>query len=165
MKRLVIFTAFLLAASTAQASQFRETHGAWSVFFDKEKGGMTCYMAATPEKETGDYTKRGNTYTMVAHDKLGKAFHTVSVTAGYPYKESSEVSLTISGSTFTLFTDKDTAWARDAKTDRAIVNAMRAGSKMTVVGYSMRGTKTVDTYSLSGSTAAHNAINAACGVK
>ncbi len=165
MKLLVIFTALLFVAATAQASQFRETHGAWSVFFDKEKGGMTCYMAATPKKETGDYTKRGNTYTMVAHDKLGKAFHTVSVTAGYPYKEGSEVSLTIGGSTFTLFTDDDTAWARDAQTDKAIVNAMRAGTEMIVTGFSRKGTKTVDTYSLSGSTAAHNAINAACGVK
>ena len=164
MKRLA-FLVPLLIALPAQANEFRETHGAWSVFSDKEKGAAICYMAATPEKETGDYTQRGNTYFVVAHDKKAKTVNAVSVTAGYPYKEGGEVTLKIGGSTFSLFTDKDTAWARDAKTDNAIVAAMRAGADMVVTGYSTRGTKTVDTYSLSGSTAAHNAINAACGVK
>ena len=163
--RHLVFLVPLLIALPAQANEFRATHGAWSVFSDKEKGAAGCYMAATPEKETGDYSQRGNTYFVVAHDKKAKTANTVSVTAGYPYKEGGEVTLKIGGSTFSLFTDEDTAWARDAKTDNAIVAAMRAGTEMVVTGYSTRGTKTVDTYSLSGSTAAHNAINAACGVK
>jgi len=164
MKRLIILV-ILLAALPAQASKFRTTHGAWSVFFDKEKGGMTCYMAATPSKETGKYKTRGNTYFMVTHDKLGRAFHTVSITAGYPYKDGDMVELKIGDKTFELFTSNDTAWARDAKTDKAIVRALRAGSEMVITGHSRKGTKTIDSYSLKGVTAAHKAINKACGVK
>ena len=67
--------------------------------------------------------------------------------------------------TFQLFTNADTAWARNKKDDAALVRAMRAGSRMIVTGTSSRGTKTKDTYSLSGISAAHKAIGKACKVK
>lgn len=55
--------------------------------------------------------------------------------------------------------------AVNSEEDRKLVKAMKAGSKMVVVGYSSRGTKTTDTYSLSGFTAAYNAISKACNTK
>ena len=47
----------------------------------------------------------------------------------------------------------------------AMVRAMRVGKKLVIQGVSSRGTKTKDSYSLFGFTAAHNAINKACRVK
>jgi len=73
--------------------------------------------------------------------------------------------LAIDGQDFDLFTDGDSAWARDAETDRKLVQAMVRGNSMVVRGTSSRGTLTVDTYSLSGFTAARNAINKACKVR
>ena len=46
-----------------------------------------------------------------------------------------------------------------------MVEAMRRGATMIVEGISSRGTHTKDTYSLTGFTAAHNAINEACKVE
>ena len=66
---------------------------------------------------------------------------------------------------FELFTSGDSAWARNKKDDANIVRAMRSGAKMIVTGVSSRGTKTKDTYSLSGISAAHRAIGKACKVK
>ena len=65
---------------------------------------------------------------------------------------------------FTLFTQNDMAWAVDDKTDRDIAKAIRGGSKMVVKGTSSRGTKTTDTFSLRGSSAAHDAISRECGL-
>ena len=42
---------------------------------------------------------------------------------------------------------------------------MAKGRQLIVTGYSSRGTKTTDTYSLAGFTAAYKAIGKACGVK
>ncbi len=56
------------------------------------------------------------------------------------------------------------AWARDTKTDRALVGAMKGGLAMIVAGISSRGTLTTDTYSLTGFTKAYNAIAKACGI-
>jgi hypothetical protein len=43
-----------------------------------------------------------------------------------------------------------------------MVAAMRRGNSLVVEGTSARGTVTTDRYSLSGFTAAHNAISRAC---
>ena len=88
-----------------------------------------------------------------------------SFEAGYAFKKDSEATVTIDGKIFELFTDGDTAWNRDVKDDAKMVRAMRVGKQLVIRGISSRGTKTKDTYSLFGFTAAHNAINRACKVR
>ena len=48
------------------------------------------------------------------------------------------------------------------KDDKDIVAAMKRGSRMIVDGVSSRGTKTKDTYSLTGFTSAYKAISNKC---
>jgi hypothetical protein len=121
-------------------------------------------MASQPQKEEGDYTQRGEVYAMVTHRPAQGTQNVVSFVIGYPFKEDSRVNVSIDGKGFTLFTHKDTAWAPDKETDRALVQAMRAGRTMIVKGVSARDTETTDTYSLLGFTAAHNTVNKACNV-
>ena len=65
-------------------------------------------------------------------------------------------------SEWTLFTRGGNAWAL-GKDDAAIVKAMRKGMRLTIRGTSSRNNPTTDTYSLKGVTAAHRAMNKACG--
>ncbi|RME65168.1 MAG: hypothetical protein D6782_06790, partial [Alphaproteobacteria bacterium] len=87
----------------------------------------------------------------------------VRISGGYPYKAASKVTVTIDGNSFDLFTQDQDAWAHDAQEDQRLVAAMKAGIKMTAKGLSSRGTTTWDDFSLSGFTAAYNAISKACG--
>ena len=96
---------------------------------------------------------------------MEKSTHVVSIKAGYTYKETSEVDLIIGSQTFKLFTDAGHAFAYDNKTDKDIAGAMVRGAKMVILGTSTRGTKTTDTYSLKGFSAALKTINKACKVK
>ena len=80
---------------------------------------------------------------------------------GYAYKKDSKVKVTFEGRGFDLFTDGEHAFSFDAD-DRALVDAMKRGSSMTVRGTSTRGTYSLDTYSLKGFTAAIDALRAAC---
>ena len=48
------------------------------------------------------------------------------------------------------------------KDDSIIINAMKAGKSMKVVGYSQRGTETIDTYSLIGFTKAYDSLKQDC---
>ena len=66
---------------------------------------------------------------------------------------------------FSLFTDKEGAWTRDAATDKEVVEAMAKGREAMIKGVSARGTATTDIYPLEGFTQALNAIDKACGVK
>lgn len=159
---LTVLTAPALAANPDPLGEY----GPWAAWALSESGGKVCYMYAEPRKEEGDYTSRGDTYIQITHRPAANTQNVVSVTAGYTYKQGSEVEIAIDGAkTFKLFTDNDTAWARDAETDAEIVNAMRAGQRMVVRGTSSRGTLTTDTYSLNGVTAANKAISKACGAK
>lgn len=145
-----------------------ETIGAytdWTAYKTRMAGKTLCYMASEPRKSEGKYKKRGRVYAMVSHRPSSKATDVVSIHAGYEFREDSKVTVTIGKRKFTLFTHGDTAWADNATDDKALVKALRAGSKMIVRGTSSRGTRTRDVYSLGGSTAAYKAIGKACGIK
>ena len=130
----------------------------------------SCYISSRPKESTTEpkNVQRGAIHFLVTHNQGGRVKDEVSIYAGYTYKKGS-VTLAIDGQDFgkrgDLFTDRDSAWARDAETDRKLVQAMVRGNSMVVRGTSSRGTLTIDTYSLYGLTAARNAINKACKVR
>jgi len=152
------------ASGPAGAQTVLGTHGDWTAFTDGSGNSKICYMASQPRREEGDYTSRGDTFVLVTHRPAENARDTVEVRAGYTYKEDSEVRMVIDGTTYELFTSEGSAWARDQQTDTALAKAMIKGNRMVVHGTSSRGTATKDTYSLSGFTAAYQAISKACGV-
>ncbi|MFL7900240.1 invasion associated locus B family protein [Azospirillum argentinense] len=139
----------------------------WNAFAFDEGGHKVCYLSSQPKKKEPAAAKRGDIYVLVTHRPAEKALDVVSVVVGYPLKKDSESTLDVAGKSFKLFTDGETAWARDADTDKAVTAAMRdaKGKSMVVKGVSGRGTKTTDTYSTDGFAQAYDAINQACGVK
>lgn len=159
----------VLAAPAMAAGEKRDHLGDfrdWSTFRDTQPDGTrVCYMISQPKQAAADKpdAKRGAIYVMISHWPETKIRDQVRVSGGYPYKVNSKLRVTIDGKSFDLFTQDQDAWAHDAQEDRRLVNAMKAGNKMTVAGESTRGTKTDDQFSLSGFTAAYNAISKACG--
>lgn len=161
-----VLIALISQAAVAQnAPQLIDVYGKWEAYSYSEKGKKVCYIGSQPTSAKGDYTQRGKIYVMVTHRPALKLFNEVSFITGYTYEKDSDVDLRIDSKRFKLFTYEDSAWAVNAEEDRKLVSAMKAGSNMVVVGYSSRGTKTTDTYSLSGFTAAYNAISKACDAK
>lgn len=167
----LIIVSFLFAlliltdpGSKAQASEQRllGKFGDWQAFSFDEKGSKVCYMASQPKSAKGKYASRGDVFALVTHRPAEGTRNVFSYIAGYSYKAASDVTLKIDSQKITLFTQDDTAWALDAKTDNKIAEALQKGSKMTVVGTSSRGTLTTDTFSLKGSTAAYDAISKEC---
>lgn len=154
--------ALAMAAAPASAETFLGKHADWEAFSEKESGKAVCYMASEPTKMQGNYSKRGASYAMVTHRPAEKSRNVVSIRAGYPHKAGSEVEVTVGKDSYKLFTKDGWAYAPDADADNALVKAMVRGAAMTVVGVSERGTKTTDTYSLKGFTAAYGAISKAC---
>jgi hypothetical protein len=104
-------------------------------------------------------------FTNAAHRPGEKRTNEVSFTAGYLFKEGSDADLAIDGKSFSLFTNKEGAWTRDAATDKAVVDALAKGKQAVIKGTSARGTATTDTYSLAGFAQTLAQIDKACGVK
>lgn len=166
MKKYVFLFLLTLATTPACASTVPSEigeYGDWTAYSYKDGKNTVCYMASTPKKDEGNYKKRGDIYAVVTHRPAEKSYNVVNFVAGYNYKKGSNVTVKIGTTTFkNLFTSGDNAWAPDNATDRKLVNEMKRGQRMTVEGYSFKGTKTKDTYSLSGFSKAYKAISAKC---
>jgi len=149
--------------AAAQGIQRIGDYGDWSAFQFTEDGNTACYMASQPKKAEGDYAKRGEVYAIVTHRPAEGRRDEVSIVAGYVYEKDSWVEVTVDDTLFKLFTHEDGAWAPDKDSDKKMVSAMIKGRAMVVKGVSSRGNLTTDTYSLTGFTKAHDAIDKACG--
>lgn len=157
-----LFAVFGLTPVLAQDVTVIGTHGDWTAYSYQEDSGIVCYMASEPTSAEGNYTRRGDIFALVTHRPAEDSLDVVSIVAGYAYQENSDVSASIGSNTYEMFTHGERAWNRDEATDKAMVQSMIRGSRLTVRGTSSRGTLTTDTYSLSGFTAAHRAITQAC---
>ncbi|RED49126.1 invasion associated locus B family protein [Aestuariispira insulae] len=133
----------------------------WQAHSYVDAGAKVCNMWSEPTKHEEGGKQRGQIFAFITHRASSKRFHEVSFDMGYPLKSGSEVTVKIGSKTFKLFTQDSSAFAFK-EDDKALVKAMRGGSTMIVTGESQRGTKTKDTYSLSGFTKAHNTISKAC---
>lgn len=158
-----------MAASAPAFADQREPLGSfrdWDAFMDtKDNGDKVCYMISSPKRTTTSkaISSRGDTFMMITHWPARKDRNVVSVIAGFTYKGQSEVRATIDGkTTFTFFTEADSAWLDTKAKDETMVAAMKRGGNVSVVGSSTRDTRLTDRYSLSGFTAAHNRISEAC---
>lgn len=139
----------------------------WTAYKGVKGSKRYCYIGSEPKEAKGDYTRRGPTYVLVTHWPDDNIFGEVSVEAGYPYDTSKDTIVDIGGKSFKLFTKNRNggdgiAWTYEESADEALVKSMKAGATMVVEGTSSRGTKTKDTYSLKGFTAAYDAISEAC---
>lgn len=72
------------------------------------------------------------------------------------------VTLSIGERRFELMAGTDDAWAPDARTDAAIVSAMRSGRSMSVEGLGRDGSAFADVYALAGAATAIDAAALAC---
>ncbi len=167
----LVLAAPVLAATSTTASaadpRLLGTFKDWNAFAFEEGGHKVCYISSQPKKKEPVAAKRGDIYVLVTHRPAEKTLDVVSFIIGYTFKKDSETTVDVGGKSFKLFNEGETAWARDAETDKAMAAAMRdaKGKPMVVKGLSSRGTKTTDTYSTDGMAQAYDAINKACDVK
>ena len=152
------------AANSAKAERLGDAQG-WSAFAETDKNAKACYLVGRPVKSDPENLKRGDVYVYVTHRPAEKSYNVVSFAAGYPYKDASDAELAVDTHKFTLFTNKESAWSRDAATDKAVVDAMAKAKQAILKGTSARGTVTTDTYSLDGFAPMLAQIDKACGVK
>ena len=168
-KILVIYClnfVFLTAHSVlAEESKFINVYKDWYVFTIKQENSNICYLSSMATKSEGNYTKRGDVLFVVTHRPAEKKLGVVNFRTGYKFKKNQDAIITINNKRFSLFTQGSDGWAKDSETDKAITQAMILGSQMVIIGISSRGTKTTDTFSLSGFTAAYKAASKACKIK
>lgn len=156
---------FLLAGSArADNRQLLGTYRDWDAFMlIKGSGEKVCYMISIPKSSSPRTLKHGNPFLTVSHKPARKIKNEVNFVVGYNFRKNSRVIMRVDKKrTFRLFTEGDGAWGDDVKADNAMTSAMKHGSSLVMSAQSKRGNNTRYRFSLSGFTAAHNAITKAC---
>ena len=87
MKKFLFFIAlafvFNISSALAAAPQVLGEYGDWVAYYYRDSAGPVCYMASTPKKDEGKYTKRGDIYAVVTHRPNEKSFDVVNFNAGH----------------------------------------------------------------------------------
>ena len=138
----------------------------WSVFV--EDNPTECWSVSSPKETVNTKNgravavSRGDILLFVSYRPGSKVKGQVSFTGGYPFAKGSTVSMTVGSNTYQMFTDGEWAWAAPAD-DAKIVSSMKRGASAILQAQSSRGTKTKDTFSLLGFTAAVDEAGKRCG--
>ena len=163
----------ILAATalTAQAQEQSTNQVAamtdWSVFEAKQP--RECWAVSTFKESVNTKdgrvvaVRRGDILLMVFFRPEAGVKGQVGFTGGYPFASGSNVNVDINGKKFEMFTEGEWAWPASASDDAKIIAAMKRGAKATLSARSARGTKTADTFSLLGFTAAVEDAEKRCG--
>ena len=162
----IIASTMIASSSYADTRKDLGTFKNWDALMEtNSKGQKTCYIISMPKKTVTSQkvSSRGDTYMMISKKPTYGITAEVSVVLGFSGKESVEATASIDGKRRNrMFMKGDAAWTYDARDDVAMVAQMKAGSNLLFTSTSRRGTLLKDTYSLSGFTAAYNAITNAC---
>ena len=157
----VAFASLLALGGAAGAQESTNRVAAqtdWSVFVESDP--TECWGVSAPKEQVNTRdgqtvtVRRGDALLFIAYRPGSNVSGEVSFTGGYPFADGSTVEMTIGTDSYDLFTEGEWAWPASPEEDAQIVASMRRGAEAVLVGRSARGTRTQDTFSLLGFTAA-----------
>jgi len=160
--------AVVMTAGVAIAQTRVDAKKDWSIFEVEKDGGKICWIVSKPVDSVATRggkrvkVRRGPIYLMVSIRPGDGVKNEVSFLSGYPFKGDSQVGVKVGSKAFSLFTDGENAWASSSAEDAQLTEAFRRGARARIEGLSQRGTKTRDTFSLSGFTAAMESAAGRC---
>jgi len=138
------------------------TFKSWTAWTGQDANGLICYVSAEPTSSKPDGLNRDPVHFLVVHRKGLGTKNEVQTLIGYPLKKDSKPIATVDKKTYPMLADGNGAWLASTADEAGFVAAMKSGTTLTIKGTSQRGTETTDTYTLSGATAAMQAIDKAC---
>ena len=126
--------------------------GTWGAYTATPNGKKVCFALAKPSssKTTPPNRPRDPAYAFISTRPAEKVTNEVSVMIGYPLKPGSESTLEVGGAAYSMYTQGDGIWIKNAAEEERMVDAMRKAADVVVKGVSVKGTETTDTFSLKG---------------
>jgi hypothetical protein len=138
----------------------------WHVYTTGTGANRLCYALSEPVQTNPTNLKRDQVFFLISTWPGKKIRGEPSIVPGYPYKDMSLAEAQIGSDKFVLYTKNDGgkggAWVEKPEDEKKLIEAMKRGSAMTIIGTSSRGNLTRDNYSLAGLSAALEKIDMSC---
>ena len=156
----------LALPAAAEPANLLGVFGNWTAYSSGSGSSLTCYALSKPRASRPAGTKRAAIYLMVSDWPSRKVKSEAQIVYGYQAKEGGAAGLGVGGDKFTFFVRNEgkegSAWLKQLSDNTSLISAMQGGVSAVATGVSTRGTKTSDTYSLSGFNDALEKIHAVC---
>jgi len=138
--------------------------GTWGAYTAVPNGKKICFALAKPSssKTNPPNRPRDPAYAFISTRPAERVVNEVSVMIGYTLKAGSESTLEVGGASYSMYTQGDGIWIKNAAEEERMVEAMRKASDLTIKGVSAKGTETVDVFSLKGLSQALDRIAQDC---
>ena len=150
-------------AAAAPQPKVLDRFGEWTIYRHFEgKDQPVCYMAAPPVKSEGKIKDREQPFLLITHRPADKALNVVSFVPGFKLNEKLPVLLDIDDTDFIMIPNDDMAWMPDQMADDRVTDAVKRGKTLVITALSHKKARVIDTFDLSGSAKALQAIGKAC---
>ena len=128
------------------------TYGDWGAYSGSSGGRKVCFALSKPTSAQTEPANRPRdpAYMFISTRPAENVRNEVSIIIGYGFKPNSEASVEIGSAKFSMYTQNDGAWIKNAAEEQRMIDAMRKSGDLVVKGTSARGTQTTDRYSLKG---------------
>jgi hypothetical protein len=138
--------------------------GTWGAYAATANGKKVCFALAKPtaSKTNPPNRPRDPAYAFISTRPAEKVVNEVSVMIGYALKPGSESTVEVGGAAYSMYTQGDGLWIKNAAEEERMVDAMRRSADVVVKGVSAKGTETTDTFSLKGLAQALDKIAQDC---
>jgi hypothetical protein len=138
----------------------------WHVYATGAGANKLCYALAEPVQTNPANFKRDQVFFLISTWPGRKIRNEPSVVPGYQYKDMSPVEAQVGSDKFAFYSKnegaKGGAWVDKPEDEKKLIESMKRGSAMTIIGTSSRGNLTRDNYSLAGLSAALEKIDMSC---
>lgn len=138
--------------------------GDWGAYAATPGGKKVCFALAKPANSSTSPPNRPRdpAYMFISSRPAEKVKDEVSIIFGYGLKPNADANIEVAGAYYTMYTQADGAWVKNAAEETRLVEAMRKGQDLTVKGMSAKGTASTDVYSLKGLPQALDRVGQEC---
>lgn len=178
LRPLLIVAAFALSsAAVAQPKSAATSTGSqatllgqytdWGAYSAMPGGRKVCFVLSKPKESHENPPHRRSAenvvYLFISTRPEERVKDEVSMLiTGYAFKPESDATITIGNANFTMYTQNDGAWVKNASEESRLVETMRKGADAVVKAVTSKGTRTTDTFSLRGISDALDRVAKEC---
>jgi len=156
----------LATPAAAEPANLLGVFGNWTAYSSGSGSSLTCFALSKPRATRPATAKRGPIYLMVSDWPSRKVKGEAQIVYGYQGNEKGAAALGVGGDKFTFFirnsAKEGSAWLQQLGDNEKLIASMQDHVSAVASGVSARGTKTSDTYSLSGFKDALDKAHAVC---
>ena len=164
IKKLILIILLITFANQVYAEEIKKLgkHKDWETYIINGATGKVCFAQSKPVLQAPKNSIR-EARLFISFRPGENIANEISITSGYDYNTKNSITA-ISGKNkykFDIIQD-GFAWITDNKFENKMIKTMKKGSRIMVKAYNLKGSQTIDHYSLLGFTKAYKATKANC---